>query len=61
MELKTDEKVKYLLSINSQIYFLPTELRSKPLFLRTKHCWIDTNKLRKASYHTFHFQHYIKS
>jgi len=60
MELTIDEKVNYLLSINSQIFFLPAELCSKPLFLWTKHCWINTNKLRKASYHRFHFQHNIK-
>jgi len=48
MELTTDKKVKYLLNINSQIHFLPAELCSKPVFLGTKHFWIDTNKLRKA-------------
>jgi len=60
MELTTDEKVKYLLSINSQIYFLSAELCSKPLFLGTKHCWINTKKVRKASYHRFHFYHNTK-
>jgi len=60
MELTTDEKAKYLLSINSQIYFLPAELCSKPVFLWAKHGSINMNKLCKALYHRFHFQHNIK-
>ena len=60
MELTTDEKVKYLHSINSQIYFFPAELCSKPVFLWTKHSRINTNKLHKASYNRLHFQHDIK-